>query len=69
MKRRRYGSLRQFMAQTRTSQADLAGRLGVTPSAVSYYVAGLRIPKPAVALKLSRITGVPLETLLTRRAA
>ena len=65
MSRRQYASLREFFeAHPGLSQADVANDVGVTPSAMSRYANGDRIPQPAIALKLSRRTGVSLESLL-----
>lgn len=64
MSRRRYATLKAFFRATRASQAEIAERVGVTPSAMSLYVRGKRIPQPAIALKLSSVCNVSLESLL-----
>lgn len=69
MSRRLYRSLRAYLEATKQSQSAVAELVGVTPSAMSLYVSGKRIPQPAIALKISRICGIPLEALLTREAA
>lgn len=47
------------------SQAELAGRLGVSPSAVGMYEQGRREPSLAGAVELSRAFGVSVDYLLT----
>lgn len=66
MSRRRYATLRAFFETTRASQAEIAEKVGVTPSAMSLYVRGKRIPQPAIAIKLSEVCRVSLESLLQR---
>ena len=65
MSRRRYATLTAYFRATKASQADIAERVGVTPSAMSLYVRGKRIPQPAIALKLARVCNVSLESLLS----
>ena len=43
---------------------ELRNALGVTPSALSLYINGHRIPARDVALRLADLTGVPLENIL-----
>lgn len=50
------------------SQAELAEQLGVRQVAVSNWVRGTRVPRPEIALRLTKLTGVPLEALLRRAA-
>jgi len=66
MSSRRYTTLRAYFKATRARQADVAERVGVTPSAMSLYVRGKRIPQPAIALKLADVCSVSLEGLLRR---
>ena len=65
MSKRRYATLKGFFKATRASQSEIAARVGVTPSAMSLYVRGKRIPQPAIALRLSQICNVSLESLLS----
>lgn len=69
MSKKRYASLKAYLKETRTSQTELADLVGVTPSAISLYLKGERIPEPEIALRLEEVCGVPLRTLLTRAAA
>lgn len=64
MSRKRYATLRAFFLATRVSQAEIANKVGVTPSAMSLYVRGKRIPQPAIALRLAHVCNVSLESLL-----
>jgi transcriptional regulator with XRE-family HTH domain len=66
---RRYRSLHAYRHDKQRwgktlSQAEVAAKLQVTPSAWSRIETGQRIPKPALAKALHELTGVPLETLL-----
>jgi transcriptional regulator with XRE-family HTH domain len=69
MSKRRYATLNAFFKETRASQSEIAEKIGVTPSAMSLYVRGKRIPQPAIALKLAQVCSVSLESLLSGRAA
>lgn len=70
MSKKRYRSLSDFLEDhPRLNQSALAELVGVTPSAISLYLKGERIPVPEVALRLSEVCKVPLKTLLTRKAA
>jgi transcriptional regulator with XRE-family HTH domain len=64
--RSRFKTLRDYVnAQPRTkSQNEIAEDLGISPSALSLYLNGHRIPAREIALRLSRQCGVPLESLL-----
>lgn len=68
MSKKRYRTLSAYLAD-HPNQTRLAEQVGVSPSAISLYIKGERIPVPAVALKLAKLCRVPLETLLTRKAA
>lgn len=47
------------------SQAELAQRLGVSPSAVGMYEQGRREPSLAVAVEMSRVFEISVDFLLT----
>lgn len=62
-----FTSLAQYLAGTDTSQVAFARRLRVHQSAVSQWTTRLRTPRPELALRIHRLTGVPLEALLRPR--
>ena len=66
-----FPSLRAFVeAQPRTvKQSDIAARLGLTPSHLSMYLHGHRLPSRATALRLSRDFGIDLRGLLDPKEA
>jgi transcriptional regulator with XRE-family HTH domain len=67
MKKRAFPTLAAYLIGTGSSQSDLARRLGVGQSAVNQWLRRRRTPKPHLALKLHRLTGVPFEVLLKKR--
>jgi len=65
MKRRRaYLSLADFLQGEGIIQATLAKRAGITQGHLSFIISGDRTPSLPLALKLSRLTNVPVETLV-----
>jgi transcriptional regulator with XRE-family HTH domain len=66
--KRRYESLAAYLKATGRTQEDLAAAVGVRQGLISKYVRGAQTPRLATAIRISKITGVPLESL-TRRAA
>jgi predicted transcriptional regulator len=62
--RRRAASLAEFFELTGVTQTEVARLLGISISAVSCYVSGRRTPRLSVAVKIARLTGVPVEALL-----
>ena len=67
MPKRHFPSLTAYLIATGSSQSDLAKRVGVGQSAVNQWLRRRRTPKPHLALKLHRVTGVPFEVLLRKR--
>jgi len=67
MAKRGFPSLTAYLIATGSSQSDLAKRIGVGQSAVNQWLRRRRTPKPHLALKLHRLTGVPFEVLLRKR--
>ena len=51
------------------SQAELARRLNISPSAVGMYEQGRREPPVDILVSLARVLGVTMDFLLTGRAA
>ena len=62
-----YKSLADYLAATGQTQEALAEALGISQPAISAYVAGRTMPRPALALRLSKYTGVPVEALMRAR--
>ena len=62
-----YTTVDAYLEGTGETQSALAERLGITQGALSMIKNGQRVPRPELALRIHSITGVPLETLLTRR--
>ncbi len=58
-------SLADFFANnTGVSKTALAEALGISPSAVSRYVNGERTPRLELAVRISDLTGVPIDRLI-----
>lgn len=57
-------NLKKLRLQEDLTQQDLANRLGVTKSVVSYYELQERIPSPEILIKLSAIFHVSTDHLL-----
>ena len=57
--------LADYLSSTGVTHADFAQRIGVHQTAVTRYVAGRRIPKPQIAMKITKATGgaVTIEDL------
>jgi len=65
--RRTYRTLNEYLSATATSQVAFARALDVQQSAVSQWVTGLRVPRPELALKIHKKTGIALEGLLNKK--
>lgn len=50
-------------------QRDFANKIGVTESAISYYLSGKRIPRYDVMVRISTIFGVSLDWLMMNEEA
>ena len=66
---RKYRTLADYFEQTGATQESLATKLGVDRSYVSYLVAGKRQPALDLAVRISRLTGVPVESLISQVSA
>lgn len=60
---KRYTSLAAYLKATGRTQEQLAAEIGVRQGLISKYVRGAQTPRLAIAIKLSKVTGVPLEAL------
>lgn len=60
-----FGRILTGLVKGKLRQSDVAERAGVTQSAVSQYITGVRLPGANELLNLSRALGVSMEYLLT----
>jgi putative molybdopterin biosynthesis protein len=60
----RIGEIRRALGITR---AEFARRIGVTRQMISCYEDGIHIPGTSVLMRLSSITGAPIETFFETR--
>lgn len=56
-------TVRTFRAQAELSQTELGDLVGVTRQTIAFIEKGEFAPSVALALKLSRVLGVPINTL------
>lgn len=61
----RYQSLADYLEQTGTKHQELADAAGISVSHVRMFLAGERNFKPQVALRVHRLTGVRLDSLVS----
>ena len=66
--RRAYPTVHAWMEATGHSQYELAQQLGICDSHLSNILSKTRKPSLDVALKLSRMTNVPIESIVTMPA-
>ena len=59
--------IRVFRAEHRISQAELAERIGVSRKTISTIEVGRFVPSTAIALKIARYFGVPVENVFSLR--
>jgi transcriptional regulator with XRE-family HTH domain len=64
--RRTYPDLTTYMAATGETQVQLAARLGRSQGFISKLVRGLVQPSLTEALHISKLFGVPVESLVSR---
>jgi len=69
MSTRTYPNLTVYLQDTGATQAELAVKLNRTQAYISKLVNGLIQPPLDEALRISRVCGVPVESLVTRSAA
>lgn len=68
MKQQIYKDLDAFLEQTGTPQAALAAKLGVSQAFISQLRRGIRTPSLPLACRISRLTRVPVESLIGERS-
>lgn len=64
---RHFESLSEFLAETGTTQEQLAESLEVSQATVSRIVRGLQMPEAALAIRIQELTGVSVEALARAR--
>lgn len=62
-------TLAEWLEASGLTQAELAARVGVQQPVISRLVRGQRMPSAKLAVRLARVTGLPLESLLSEVAA
>jgi transcriptional regulator with XRE-family HTH domain len=63
---KRYRNLPEYLATTKTTQAQFAERVGVQQTAISRIVNGARVPRLALAMRIAAEANIPLESLIPR---
>lgn len=66
---RRYPTLAAYLQGTGQTQYAFARALNIQQGQLSLYVRRLREPRLSTALRISKVTGVPLEALTVPRLA
>lgn len=59
-----YPTLRDYIEREDVNQGDLAKKVKITQGHMSLIISGQRTPSLPLALKLSRIANVPVESLI-----
>lgn len=63
--KRRFPSLREYFRLTGMRQATIASVLGISDTHLSNIVSGKRRPNAKLAIDLSRLTSVPVESIVS----
>ena len=64
IRKAQFSSLNEYMEKKNLSRKELAEKLGITEQYLSFYFNGKRTFGAQTALRISRITGIPLENLI-----
>lgn len=67
--RAKYGTLAEYMEKKDVTQEALAERLGISRSYVSLLVSGERQPALRLAIRIEKLTGVTVESLVAHERA
>ena len=59
-----FKSLKEYMKKKNLSRKELAKKLGITEQYLSFIFSGKRTFGKKTALRISKITGIPLEKLI-----
>jgi transcriptional regulator with XRE-family HTH domain len=62
-----FPDLATFIAKTGITQMEIAAAVGVSQAALSRYVTGAHIPRPAIAQRLARFANIPLDSFVRTR--
>lgn len=65
MRRRAYPTLSAYLAGEGLNQTELAHKLGMSPAFISRLVRNIQQPSLDEALRISRITNVPVESFVS----
>ena len=57
-------SIGEYILRNGLNQYEFAAKLKVAPGTISRYISGTRIPRRAVALRISLLTGIPILDIL-----
>ncbi len=68
-RRLKWPELRAWLAETGSTQADLAALVGCSQAFVCRLLKGHRSCGPATAMRISLATGIPVEKLMTAKGA
>jgi len=63
MKKRKGNQLREYMLKNGMSQVALAQMFKISEQYISHYFAGRRTFGARIALRISKLTGIPMEEL------
>jgi transcriptional regulator with XRE-family HTH domain len=67
-KRTTYPSVKAYLKATNRTQESLADQLGISYPTMSRIVRGMVMPRPTLALRISEVTGVSVESLVRASA-
>jgi transcriptional regulator with XRE-family HTH domain len=62
-------AIAKYLDLMKIADGDFARKIGVTAGYLSLLRNGKRSPSPAVALRISKLTGIPLEDVLFTNSA
>jgi len=63
----RYDNINQYMIHNKLNGKQLAGKLGISKSDMSWLRLGKRRPSPDLAQKIENVPGIPFKKLLLKK--
>ena len=63
----RYDNIDQYIIHKKLNGKQLAGKLGISESHMSWLRLGKRRPSPDLAQKIENVTGIPFKNLLLKK--